>query len=790
LVASAQACSPEARRQPFLVSNLKFDEVQNKVLMKAEMKTWQDIAVTYTFQVRNNPLPPTSVAKRDGKTMSISRDFSRQIFDLSTGGLDIGVSCSPCGIQGSINVDLDVEVAWLVNSKASITIAPQNIEAYMTLVMHLSGKLASPYNPSDLTVVSIPISGVGAGGLFKLGGFLTVVSCPMLSSRQRNKCLMIQHQDLGFDIDDWTGTAQASMGARMSIPNSAILKINLVGSGDTVVSGWVPSFSRIPPSVSAKVEGSAEAFAQAGVEVSAEILSKGLSVGVDMKMPYIQADFAAMADSSGVCGGLQTLGVDLHADIGAELVASASFNEKPFWTYTIFKKTLGTLIDKCYGFGPKNAITGGGGGSPPPKKTKSRKSKTPKSSKKKPTHPKTSVPVKDAKPITITSKHKPVSKTRPTNSNKAHPSSKNESKMSASSKPSVKSKHSSRSSSVRSSSSISHSISRSSSHDSESLSLRPSTSASFSSYISRSQSHDSSKSRTITAVTITTSIISSTSPSISNSISSSESLPTISSSTISTVSFHSNSSKPHRSSDPSPTIKSNDSPSLTSSSNNASASSVSVTGLSISSITFELSSTTLATSTITSSAVACPITGCAKCKNVDPQDFLSQDDLDGFIRRDLGRRAKKDPIRFDCAAMPGAFSTKVKPDEYYNPSEYRKAVPPIGPAYKPESKDDCTNYEVIPTGDTDVTEKGYATEHIYEAKWVTRYLEAIAEEVGNCDVMKTLFFNDAFKPEHLPTPKDENTWAGALMSSIGTKRNTDLMVYLDQDVNQVKFAVG
>ncbi|KAF2870621.1 hypothetical protein BDV95DRAFT_574253 [Massariosphaeria phaeospora] len=392
LVASAEACEPDSRRQPFLVTDLDFDEANNKVLMRAEQKLWEDVAESYSFKITNEPLPLDGPvrAKRDGSTLNLKHDFSRRLFDINSKGLDIGVSCSKCGTEGSVLVDFDIEKKWKVPAGASMQITPQNVAASIELALHLSGKLTSAYSPGDVNVVSVPITGINVGDVFKIGVFLTV--------------------DLGFEIDEWSGSAQASMGARMAIPNSSNLKINLFGKGDHAMSGWVPQFSKIPPSLSAKVEGSAEAYAQAGVEISAKGLKQGFTVGLDMKMPYIRADFSAMANSKGVCGTKKTLGVDVQADIGAELLASAAKgDDPPFWSYTLFDKTLGTLIDKCYPFGPENAATGGGGDPAPPRKTKKPKSKTRKASKK-PTHPKTSAPAKTAKPITAKSK-----KPRPTN---------------------------------------------------------------------------------------------------------------------------------------------------------------------------------------------------------------------------------------------------------------------------------------------------------------------------------------------------------------------------------------
>lgn len=141
----------------------------------------------------------------------------------------------------------------------------------------------------------------------------------------------------------------------MAIPNSSILKINFLGKGKNKIKGWVPKFSKTPPSLSARVDGGAEAYAQAGVEVTAKGLGKSFAVGLDMKMPYIRADFSALSNSRGVCGTRRTLGVDLDATVGANLIASASKNDKAFWKKTLFNKKLGTLIDQCYAFGPKNA---------------------------------------------------------------------------------------------------------------------------------------------------------------------------------------------------------------------------------------------------------------------------------------------------------------------------------------------------------------------------------------------------------------------------------------------------
>jgi hypothetical protein len=58
-----------------------------------------------------------------------------------------------------------------------------------------------------------------------------------------------------------------------------------------------------------------------------------------MKMPYIQADFAAMYDSTGVCNSKKTLGVDIDASVGVELAAQAAtkgHEGTPFWKQDLY----------------------------------------------------------------------------------------------------------------------------------------------------------------------------------------------------------------------------------------------------------------------------------------------------------------------------------------------------------------------------------------------------------------------------------------------------------------------
>lgn len=67
-----------------------------------------------------------------------------------------------------------------------------------------------------------------------------------------------------------------------------------------------------------------------------------------MQMPYIEANFAAMFESSGVCDSKKTLGVDVDAKVGIDLSVQAATkgNEAdPFWEQEIYVSLYGSMND-------------------------------------------------------------------------------------------------------------------------------------------------------------------------------------------------------------------------------------------------------------------------------------------------------------------------------------------------------------------------------------------------------------------------------------------------------------
>lgn len=66
----------------------------------------------------------------------------------------------------------------------------------------------------------------------------------------------------------------------------------------------------------------------------------GFNVGLGMKLPYIQADFAAILDTTaGVCATSNPFGVEFSSKIGVDINAQAAFKGReanPIWKRQLY----------------------------------------------------------------------------------------------------------------------------------------------------------------------------------------------------------------------------------------------------------------------------------------------------------------------------------------------------------------------------------------------------------------------------------------------------------------------
>lgn len=261
MVTNYAGCADDMERLPFLVSNIRYDEAANKAYLTAQLKDWEDVARSYTLKISNMPLTPMhrmlmsrGVFPRDTDfSMSLVSGFDANLFSKTVGSWTTSVDAVVRTV-GSLNVDFDVDVNWRLKlTKASMVITPENVAASIQLALTEKGTLREGFAWQD-TIISIPIRGVEFLKKFKLGAFLDI--------------------DVGFTMDEWSGTAVANFGARLELSNAAILKVDLINAGNSQFSGWAPTSSPIAPTLSAKVEGSARVFAEPNIKLEASAFCK------------------------------------------------------------------------------------------------------------------------------------------------------------------------------------------------------------------------------------------------------------------------------------------------------------------------------------------------------------------------------------------------------------------------------------------------------------------------------------------------------------------------------------
>jgi hypothetical protein len=124
------------------------------------------------------------------------------------------------------------------------------------------------------------------------------------------------------------------------------------------------------------------------------------------------------------------------------------------------------------------------------------------------------------------------------------------------------------------------------------------------------------------------------------------------------------------------------------------------------------------------------------------------------------------------------FSDRVALPRSITVSEFFQAVNPTN----------CLNHEVMTTGNppnpVDVKGSVFVMEHVYEGHWILNFLRylQVSEDI-DCDDMDTIFFTPA------TTNNDGVTWAQAIMESLGSTKNQDLLVFLRQNINGAKHRI-
>jgi hypothetical protein len=278
MVAGVGDCGNNTRRIPYVISTMAFDEDANTAVLTANQTDWQTLAHSYDLTVGSvsNSNSTSALERRDiDKTANI--DFNHDLpfsFAIGANGLEARIACTNCSSSGSFDMEFKVSQKLLIPTGASMKIKPKDVSAIAQIKLSGSGEVTDALT-KEFNIIEIPISGIKIPGILDLGPFLTV--------------------SVGAELSAIAISAGVQSGATAKLSNDAILEVDLLNPEENSFSGWEPQIDVVDVRVDASISGGVAVFLKPAIELQAEALGKGFAIGVNMKVPNINAKLEAIA---------------------------------------------------------------------------------------------------------------------------------------------------------------------------------------------------------------------------------------------------------------------------------------------------------------------------------------------------------------------------------------------------------------------------------------------------------------------------------------------------------------
>ncbi|PWY79648.1 hypothetical protein BO70DRAFT_52151 [Aspergillus heteromorphus CBS 117.55] len=346
VVAGAGQCGWNTDRLPFIISAASFRDDTTAARLTGNASTWD--SVLGAFELTLGPAPSDmeiSITKRGTESKTISFDHSlpsTSVKVLSEDSLDLSVECKDCETKGSFDFvfTYKVDISWsdLFSSDkklgtANFKITPKDVSMDITPTLDLSGNLTKSYS-KEAELVSIPLDGVSIKDLLDIGPSLVFA--------------------VGASAGPVNGDATIGYGLSFDISNDATAELDIVAEKATA-SGWSPTVTTTGVTLDAEIDATVEVYLKASLELSLSILKWGYEAGIYLK-PYVGADFSIEASTSSVCekenkdyhyaiGVQPSAGLTLDADVAKE-----SDQANPIADVTIASLTK-SMSSTCFGFG-------------------------------------------------------------------------------------------------------------------------------------------------------------------------------------------------------------------------------------------------------------------------------------------------------------------------------------------------------------------------------------------------------------------------------------------------------
>ncbi|KAL7939268.1 hypothetical protein V8C35DRAFT_4443 [Trichoderma chlorosporum] len=294
-IADDASCAANGR-QPFSVQSITYNTAANTAVMAATKAQWKDFAEDASLHITG--VPAAGNTRRDvseAVPIDISHDFSGSIYSTTIDGVNLGLSCSTCNTQGTLNAD--ITLSFDNGFEASLTTS-NSLGATVEVSLTASGSISSPLSTS-IPVYSVALAGISIEDVADIGPELTLV--------------------LNAEISSFSASASATVGATVSLPD---------GSGFTLGQGAniKPTIQAAGLGISASVSVSANIVPVATLQLAATFFDEGVVGGIALKAPNLSATFSGAASTAGesACGSSKAV-VSAEVDVAAELDAFGGF---------------------------------------------------------------------------------------------------------------------------------------------------------------------------------------------------------------------------------------------------------------------------------------------------------------------------------------------------------------------------------------------------------------------------------------------------------------------------------
>ncbi|KAI9765238.1 MAG: hypothetical protein M1840_007730 [Geoglossum simile] len=298
-------CGWNRQRQPYVVRNLQYDEVKNIARLVGEPKDWEEIAQSYDLVVGHIPGNEAWLTKKDlSKTLSIPLDLSFPFsLELGAEGIKSKLECSECGLNGHFNIELRIST-WLgIPKGASIKMSPSSVKAIAKLEWSLSGELTKDFEKEWKPATFPTPASIVIPHVVEIGPVIDLI--------------------VGVALKALNAQATVTGGAIASLPDSAIVELNLLNPTENKFSGWLPAVQPLPFEVDARISAGVETYFATALQLKAEALGHGFEIGLKLKLPSFTGNFEYIVSETGVCDSKKTMGVKASLNVGGALSIEA-----------------------------------------------------------------------------------------------------------------------------------------------------------------------------------------------------------------------------------------------------------------------------------------------------------------------------------------------------------------------------------------------------------------------------------------------------------------------------------